>query len=287
MTRTIDFFKENNCGTGLVADLTQEQIAEELFRRFQINRFPGRYSRQEIANREWVTQYPEHENFTYEHNSWGFRDHNMVPEFDTAFVGCSVTYGVGVPREFRFSDILARELNLHSYNFGIRGIGHEAITDVFALMVKNLKFKRAVVMYPSLHRKTMPIKFRANGQSKPTLEYLQILPHLNPVRTDEQYEELNHIRDTLYSLPDSWFVDQFRSHVHLVKLMADLAGIKVVFSSWSIDTRICLELIAKNHKDMLVTAPSIYTGSDNQARDQKHPGYEQNQYMAKQIRVLL
>jgi hypothetical protein len=59
--------------------------------------------------------------FDYTFNSHGFRCKEFSDLPSIVFLGCSHTMGVGIPQEYTFAEIVARETNLNCVNLGVSG----------------------------------------------------------------------------------------------------------------------------------------------------------------------
>lgn len=57
----------------------------------------------------------------YKFNSHGFRSEEFTDDPNIMFLGCSHTFGIGLPAEDRWTDHVAAALNLKCYNLGIPG----------------------------------------------------------------------------------------------------------------------------------------------------------------------
>lgn len=57
---------------------------------------------------------------SYTFNEYGFRSDTFSNQ-DILFLGCSHTFGEGLPKEYRWTDILASNLNMSYSNLGLRG----------------------------------------------------------------------------------------------------------------------------------------------------------------------
>ena len=80
---------------------------------------------------------------TYKRNSLGHRSIEINDlNFDNyiLFLGCSITEGIGLPVEKRFSNVVADMLNCHAYTIGLAGTGNDVIT--YNLFTWLHKFKR-------------------------------------------------------------------------------------------------------------------------------------------------
>lgn len=70
----------------------------------------------ELLINNWIDK-----NFTYQFNSLGFRSEEFTTDPSIMFLGCSFTSGVGLPIEYIFPEIVAKNLNLKCANLGVAG----------------------------------------------------------------------------------------------------------------------------------------------------------------------
>ncbi len=95
---------------------------------------------------------------SYIPNSFGFRDTDMIADVDICYYGCSITYGVGVPLESRYTNLIDNELNYASNNFAVGGSSLEDAAHLFITTSKFVKMKTAFFLLPDYLRTTFPIQ---------------------------------------------------------------------------------------------------------------------------------
>ena len=88
---------------------------------------------------------------TYQYNSEKFRSIEFEePHNAIACFGCSHTLGEGVRQEYRWSDVVAKTLDLKCYNFGVCGSGVNSHYELVNKWVPIIKPK-AVFVFASYH----------------------------------------------------------------------------------------------------------------------------------------
>lgn len=91
----------------------------------------------------------------YQHNDWGFRSDSFdvtQPGDCIMTFGCSYVYGTGLAENERFSNLIASELNLKNYNFGVSGGSHDLAYNFGQYFIPLLKPKYVFLLGPHLGR---------------------------------------------------------------------------------------------------------------------------------------
>lgn len=91
-------------------------------------------------------------------NAFGFREEQLPTEpgdFDFA-LGCSNTFGMGIPEDYRWSNVLERLIGRRIYNFGACGAGIMSVYRLALLWIPILRPKNVFVWAPPRHRFEMP-----------------------------------------------------------------------------------------------------------------------------------
>lgn len=89
----------------------------------------------------------EHE-FEYKINQYGFRYEEPTTTDVLLSVGCSITFGTGIPYEKTFSYLVSKKLGLGNVNVGLPGTGPE-VQCVNAIWAINKYAPKAVIFYMS------------------------------------------------------------------------------------------------------------------------------------------
>ena len=232
----------------------------------------------ELENAEkWL-----YEHFTYNINTYGFRNPEFENETDLAAFGCSFTYGTGLADRMLWHSILAKDLNMHVTNFGLPARSIATIVDVFLIVSKHIKIKHAVFLFPSISRLQIAKKHVQNdyiGYLNTCVDYKSAL--------NESYE-LN--EDYIYrAIPEEEMHKICRNQVYLLEHMARLRGIKVYISSWELETYNFLKKLNLNSAILLAPwmSSSIEFANDDKARDGKHPGPKHHLKWANEIKDMI
>lgn len=85
-------------------------------------------------------------NFTYKFNTNGFRCQEFNSSPCMLAFGCSLTFGIGLPEEHTWPYIVAKELGLTCYNFGIPGASNDTAYRFAKHWIPKLK-PRVVILY--------------------------------------------------------------------------------------------------------------------------------------------
>lgn len=210
-------------------------------------------------------EFPETEGhncyFEYDHNSAGFRDTEIETDVDICYFGCSVTYGVGVPSEDRYTDLVNQHFGFKSNNFGISGVSSEEMLKMFLTLSKFINTKKAVFSFPDIHRYVMPIND------------LRINMHPN---FEELYDDSNILKISrhFYQLPEEYFVDKFKVCIHTIINIAQTKNIELYLFSWNSQ---CHELLIEettHYDNVKIISPVTldHRGRDSFIVSWGHPG---------------
>lgn len=218
--------------------------------------------------------------FTYVVNEHCFRFEEIPTETDLAVFGCSFTFGLGLPKEMLWHDILAKELNLSCLNFGMCGASIKSIVDVFCIVSKHIKIKKAIFLLPSIVRtqiaKTHPLIDR--------VDYLTAFPG-HPSQLCNSYSINN--EGYFKYFPEEELNKDAKESVYLSQFVAKHRGIDAYYGSWDPDTIKLLKAMQFTNGTLL---PEWWTPvhlSDDKARDKMHPGPEHNKYWANEIKPFI
>jgi hypothetical protein len=231
--------------------------------------------RDELENAE---KWP-YEHFTYNINTFGFRNPEFDNETDLAAFGCSFTHGTGLADHMLWHNILAKDLNMHVTNFGLPARSIASIVDMFLIVSKHIKIKHAVFLFPSISRLQIAKKHVQHDY----ISYLNTsADYVSAV--NESYELKN---DYLYrAIPEEEMHKICRNQVYLLEHMARLRDIKVYISSWEEQTYDFLKKLDLNSAILLAPwrSGSMEFADNDKARDGKHPGPKHHVKWASEIR---
>lgn len=260
----IDFYKLS----GLVSATSKQEFKKELSYRYGILSSTPYFDPVEQNNPSWAG-----ENFSYDFNEFGFRDSAIGDTVDTCYYGCSITVGIGVPETDRWTNILDSRHGWKSNNFGIPGVGVEECSYLFAQTSRLVKMDRAVFFLSGPHRHTI-----AEYTDTDHIEYFRVQP--NFMEGNVSRNNTTNIYNTtklLYQLPETYAIDRARTAINLIRYIAELKNIQVVFLSWNPQVFNLL----KYPNDFVAIS------LDHQARDNQHPGIDYHRRVADQFETVL
>lgn len=270
---------------GILNSSTLDEFLEKYKKRQTfLNTIDATFNDTDIKNiKHWITN-PDNKGikptFIYKNNKNGFRDLNENFNSDILCFGCSVTYGVGLPYEYRWTDILKKELNVRLNNLGIPGLNLTDILILFFGLTKFVKPKYCIFILPDYKRETLSkidedgkiVFFNAFDNYRVFLK-----KHIN-------VEEYNGC-ENYYNIPISYRVDKFVNNIHTLLLFSELLDIKVIINSWSEQTHQILERLKLNtfkNVNLIQFFPT-----DEKGRDIKHPGIIYHYNLSQEIKKFI
>ena len=229
-----------------------------------------------IDDLKYAHEWP-HEPFTYVINQHGFRFEEIPTETDLAVFGCSFTFGLGLPNEMLWHNILAKELNLSCLNFGMCGSSIKSIIDVFLIVSKHIKIKKAIFLLPSIERsqiaKTHPLQDR--------VDYLTAMPNQQSHLCNSY--SIDTVKYFKY-MPEEELQKDAKESIYLSQYVAQHRGIDAYYASWDPNTTVLIKAIEFNNGVLLPDWWTPVELSDDKARDKMHPGHGHNKYWADKIK---
>ena len=152
------------------------------------------------------------------------------------------------------------------YNVGKGGASFERVVRIFAAFVKFVDIDIAVFTFPHIHREFfvddmgVAVDLIPNGDKK-NVHWQYMLP--------------------FFELPENYQKTKLSLGLNYILDIADILGIKVLFTSWDVPTYNLLKICAPEN-----TANKFFPNDlDNkQARDKLHPGKNSHLRHAKNIR---
>lgn len=199
---------------------------------------------------EW--KYPS---FSYTFNNLGFRYSPLRSEADIGAFGCSYTFGQSLPNEFLWHSKLSKLTGLSVLNFGVASAGIENAVNIFCVVSKFIKLKKAIFLLPHYSR----ITYGESKYNKP--ELVNINPH------DANYEFL------YKTLSTEEFHRRAKLELYKAEHIAKLYNIELYYGTYQRDVTNLLNSMTFNYAKILPEWTSAFKGSEeDKARDQFHPG---------------
>jgi hypothetical protein len=209
----------------------------------------------------------QYEQFDYSINEFGFRGNSLPNETDLAAFGCSFTFGTGLAENMLWTNILAKELNKTSINFGLPARSIQSIIDMFLIVSKHIKIKNAIFLLPSLSR----LQFAKMHPTDNDVNYLNTCV--------DNRSELNKIygldEDSIYrAIPEEEMYKICKNQLYLLDYISKERNINVYISSWEQQTYDFLKQLELESVQILPmwTSSTMEFASKDKARDNHHPG---------------
>lgn len=96
-----------------------------------------------LQDNNWIDK-----KFTYKFNSHGFRCNEFTTEPNVMFLGCSHTFGMGVPIENTWTYLVSQELKLNMTNLGVAGAGTDTAFRLANHYISQLQPKIVIYLQP-------------------------------------------------------------------------------------------------------------------------------------------
>lgn len=220
--------------------------------------------------RSWLQNLDNHKfkkflNVDYINNKQsGFRDQSdILLNPDIICFGCSITYGIGVPEEYRWSNFLKTDMNLTMNNYGIPGICTSEIVLMILTLTKFVRPKYIICLIPEYSRQLL-----SYIENEGSIHYFNTFN--NYEESFKENKEKYEVSKLYYQLPISNQIDRFVNDIHILCRFAELSSTKLLIGSWSIVTmKLMEEIKIENFKNSYMFD---YLPPDNKGKDQFHPG---------------
>jgi hypothetical protein len=217
------------------------------------------------------------DDITYDINSHGYRS----IEIDTKstakkimFLGCSITFGIGLPHHEVWTTVLTKRLEQHfgvtieQHNFGLPGYGADAMAMVAYQAIPIIKPDLLILMYPDIARRALHIDWDTR---------VALLPHLQYDNNNKQIHRS--FIDLSFDAND--FYEWKRNH-SLIETTSNLIGSKLV---WSFTSSHCIrhvdqEILSRYVDTSAYPNISFDDATQDIARDGLHPGKIANKDVA-------
>lgn len=210
---------------------------------------------------------------SYELNSFGYRSQEFK-KVPLITAGCSITYGVGVPIEAAWPDLVSNSLNLEHVNLAVPGWSAQAIVDnLFKYFYKYGNPEVLIVMFPDFNR-LMYVSQRdyavipphTDNQTPLKINHCQ-LPDVS-VEDRPKYSKTPHkILD--FIVPGYGLLQAFKA-INTLITYCKSSNIKLIWSTWDFQANnLILAVANKINKDSYknyVPLKWFYSGKDTELK---------------------
>ena len=268
------------CGNNIEVDISKLKGNE--FLETTYSSIPEK-ERSIIALRDNLTQFKE-EDVTYRVNRLGIRTSgiDLVKDYvNTLMVGCSFTFGEGLPYKMTWPYLISNKYNCSFENLGFPGASISRIARILTTILPIKNPERVIVLFPSHGRQelftTITTPLPGDNSSFDTINYSPGYPH-----TVSSYQKICLDYEQCVKSSHIDTVDMYKNF-HIIKLLADNLGIELIVSSWDLDVH---EKLYDVFDESQIAAHFHYLAQDkknDKARDGMHPGENPNIVFAANI----
>jgi hypothetical protein len=198
----------------------------------------------------------------YDFNENGYRSNSFKAGTDMLVTGCSFTFGSGIPTELRWGDILSKNLNLSYSNMAMPGSSvTRQVRDIFAYFKEFGHPKYIFAMFPVFNRMEIisnpkylipgawerSIKRKKKYKALSTVDLYRQTCNVNMAPREQKFLTQPLIFEDI--MPSE--IPQFYSslHVSMLQQYCDLAGIKLIWSTWHDPQNKVLNLVNQEYPD--------------------------------------
>lgn len=190
---------------------------------------------------------------TYEINKYGFRG-EIDENSDVIASGCSITFGIGVPEEARWTNILSNQINKNIINLGVEGASVKNVcTNIIQYCMNNKMPKEIFCLFPDFFRSMVVIdkEFYKSGLSKRYWDESDnlILTFCNPKvsqhsknRVLMEIKDKSNIEDSVS--PHQLILDSV-NFIYILESFCLANGIKLYWTTWDKPTFAILQEMSK------------------------------------------
>lgn len=208
-------------------------------------------------------------NWKYYINQYNFRGRwNLDTEkkLKIACFGDSFTFGDGIPEEEVYVERLRYLIDdAELYNVGKGGSSIERVARTFAAFVKFVKIDIAIFTLPHVYR-----EYFIDDAGNPT--------DLIPVEDSDNHHAK--YMEPFFAMHDNYQLVKLSLNINYILDIANLLGIKVLFTTWDQPTYDLLKICAEDNAAQRIFPNDLDV---KQARDKQHPGKMSHQRHAKNI----
>ena len=208
-----------------------------------------------------------YEHFNYVINDFGFRGDVLPREVDIAAFGCSFTFGTGLAQDMTWHNLLAKELNRTSFNFGLPAKSIQSIVDIFLIVSKHIKMSNAVFLFPSISR----LQIAKTSPDSKKVYYLNTCVDFK----SEVNRMIEVSEDAVYrAIPDEEMCKICKNQVYLLEHIAKERNINVYIGCWEYESYCFLKELELEYITLLPPwkSETIEFADSDKARDGTHPG---------------
>ncbi len=199
----------------------------------------------------------------YNVNAFGFRG-EIDKDADVLGVGCSMTFGLGVPESGRWTNILSSQINQNIMNLGSPGASVETVClNIIQYCSNNKMPKEIFCLFPDFFRRMVveDPEFYKSKRSPSIVEGDLGFTFCNP-------EVYVHKDEVLMAIEDKTYIEDYTSPhqlilnsvnlIYILESFCSLNEIKLYWTTWDIPTSVIMNTLIQNKDFKLKNFRSFY-----------------------------
>lgn len=222
------------------------------------------------------------EHTTYEINNWGLRGH-IDENADVIATGCSITFGVGVSEETRWSNLLSKKINKNIINLGTPGASVDFICNNIIKYCLNVKMpKKVFCLMPDFFRSMVVVdkdffnsnhlgtkKVRENIAKDDSLSLIYCNPSINMYNKSlfMEIKDKDSIED---SVSPHQLIFNAVNAIYILESFCSTNNIDLHWTTWDIPSKILMQKLLrienfklKKYKPILNGHGTVFTNCNN------------------------
>jgi hypothetical protein len=172
------------------------------------------------------TEYYSPDLYNYEYNNYGYRSIDFSEDIDILTVGCSFTFGSGLPFEYTWSQQLQKKIpNKKVANLSWPGLSAQRLISYLFRYFKHVGNPKMIICnFPNFHRFLFLEK-----ESEKVIGYYRGIHNYKTMKKKEKTEILSS------APPEKWghFVNY--EYIYMLEQYCESNNIKLVWSFWDLD----------------------------------------------------
>lgn len=187
----------------------------------------------------------------YEINHLGFRG-TIDPESDILASGCSITFGIGVPENGRWTNFLSNSLNKSVTNLGSPGASIQSIcTNIIQYALNNKMPKEIFCLMPDFFRRMVVVdkefyiskNYKSFGANE-NLESIYCNPTILMHGINSMFMEISDTKYVEDSISPHQLILDSVNAIYILESFCSTNGIKLYWTTWDLPTHwILLEML--------------------------------------------
>jgi hypothetical protein len=168
----------------------------------------------------------------YSLNKYGFRSKEFIKNDEFVVAGCSYTYGMGVPEEYIWGNVVAKKFNVVPTNLGVSGGSVTQIIDnIFAYFYHYGNPKILLCLFPDFDRLMFPNNdYLLTSKNKMDRGTPTVYLHQTPINKKREYSRRPYYAEEVIGSDFAYYLS-VKAIQYLIQYCKS-SNIKLLWSTW-------------------------------------------------------